>query len=224
MKTTFQCFFAVAVVAVACSGCAGLRAYPLEDVLSALGLLDRADELPFLGVGVAAVEAECERFEQPQDHPLLDVAAGTVLDDLAGLEGCWGACVGPQLLQAQGFLRADVEFYRFDLAPGRMIYQVVQRGEPPFGLFDVSLEHVYSFEVTGPDRITVRLVSVTSSSTLGSEGQMEGPREVPDAEPFDLQITLQGDVFKFGDCAGASADFSGPHRANLVFFRFDCPP
>ncbi len=220
MKPTFQCFFAVAVVAVACSGCGGLLTCPLLSVLAAE---ERVAELPFLGVGVAAVEAGCERFEQPQDHPLLDVAAGTVLDDLAGMEGCWGACVGPELLQAQGFLHADVEFYRFDLAPGRIIYQVVQRGEPPFG-FDVFLEHVYSFEVTGPDRITVRLVSATSSSTLGSEGQMEGPREVPDAEPFDLQITLQGDAFKFGDSAGASADFSGPHRANLVFFRFDCPP
>ncbi len=220
-------FSVVGVLAALLGGCTG----PMEDLgalmmaFSFQGQLaaeERLEELPDLAVEVATVEEQCSEFEQPADHPLLDVPAGTVLDDLRGLDGCWGACASPELLQAPAFVAADIEFYRFDFSTNRMTYQVVQRGGS-FLDFDVFLEDTYSLEISGPDRITVRLIAASSSSTLASLPDVQGPLEVVDAEPFDLQITLMGDAFKFGDSLGASPDFSGPHRACLVFFRFECP-
>jgi len=180
------------------------------------------DSLLSVPDGVAAVESDSAYFAQSPDDPLLDVPAGTVIDDLADLEGCWGAYAGPDLLEGGVFVRADAEFYSFDLDTMRMTYQVLQRGGWIFP-FDVVLEHVYELHISTPDRITVRLVSGTSSSNLASMAEGDGSFVVEDAEPLDLQITLDGDSFKFGDSEDASSGFSGPHRANLVFRRFDCP-
>ena len=193
-------------------------------VATSLGLVGGCLDNSALTVpaGVAAVERERTYFAQSPDDPLLDIPAGTVIDDLAGLEGCWGAYAGPDLLDGGVMVRADAEFYSFDFNAMRMTYQVLQRGAGLFP-YDVALEHVYELEISAPDRITVRLLTVESSSDLAIMREGQGLVVVEDAEPFDLQITLDGDAFKFGDSEGASSDFSAPHRANLVFKRFDCP-
>jgi hypothetical protein len=180
------------------------------------------DSLLSVPEGVAAVESDSAYFAQSPDHPLLDVPAGTVIEDLAGLEGCWGAYAGPDLLEGGAFVRVDAEFYSFDLDTMRMTYEVLQRGGWIYQ-FDGALEHVYELEIPAPDRITVRLVASAASTNLVSVQEVTGCMVVEDAEPLDLQITLDGDAFKFGDSEDASSDFSGPHRANLVFRRFDCP-
>ena len=180
------------------------------------------DSLLSVPDGVAAVESDSAYFAQSPDDPLLDAPAGTVIGDLAGLEGCWGAYAGPDLLDGGLYVRADAEFYSFDLDVRRMTYQVLQRGGWVYQ-FDVATEDVYELEIPAPDRITVRLLSGASSSNLVSMQEVDGSFVVEDAEPFDLQITLDGDSFKFGDSEGASSDFGGSHRANLVFRRFDCP-
>lgn len=189
------------------------------------------DEVPDLPAGVAFVEETKTGFDQPSEHPLLDTPAGTVIDDLAKLSGCWGAYAGPEMVAP---LQGDAEFYQFDFESGEMAYQVLQRGPtedmsvgqivPVVPGLDVAGEWVYSAAMTGPDRITVRLVSAWASINAVDTGlDLPQRQEVEDAEPFDLQITLEGDVFKIGDSEGASPDFSAPHRANLLFFRFDCP-
>ena len=70
-------------VTVACAGC-----FPLAR-------LSEMDDIPG---GAARVEEMPDAFEQPADHPLLDAPAGTVIDDLGGLGGCWGAYAGPELI------------------------------------------------------------------------------------------------------------------------------
>jgi hypothetical protein len=180
------------------------------------------DSLLSVPDGVAAVESDSTYFAQSPDDPLLDAPAGTVIGDLAGLEGCWGAYAGPDLLDGGLYVRCDAEFYSFDLDARRMTYQVLQRGGWVYQ-FDATLEHVYEIDIPAPDRITVRLVSMTWSTNLAAGPDASGSEAVEDAEPFDLQITLDGDSFKFGDSEGASSDFGAPHRANLVFRRFDCP-
>ncbi len=200
-------------VIVACAGC-----FPL-------GRLPEIDDIP---TGAARVEAMADAFEQPADHPLLDVPAGTVMDDLGGLSGCWGAYAGPELVTAP--LDALVEFYRFDFDAEQMIHQGIQRNAEGglwtlIGLdFDVGWEDVYSFRVSGPDRITVQWLSGRLTSNVRDAEFPERPEDRPDPDPVDRQITLSGDQFRFGDSeGGTSLDFWGSDRANLVFFRFDCP-
>jgi hypothetical protein len=90
------------------------------------------------------------------------------------------------------------------------------------GSFDTAGEWVYALEHTDEDRITARLQSLWSNTNLPGQDRFESTCD-DDCPEFILQITLQGDTFKFGDSLGAAPDFSGPHRAHLVFFRLDCP-
>ena len=191
-------------------------------------------ELLEIPQGVAYVESSSDMFAQDPDDPLLKLSPGMVIDDLAGLSGCWGAYAGAELVAP---IEADVEFYQFDFDEGRLYYQILQRGadDPRSALIeggvydymtalmypmDAADERVYSCEVTAPDRITVALLA-TRFSTDWPDQPDRGWYHTEDPVPYDLQITLDGDRFVFGE--GASPGFSGPHRDNLVFFRFDCP-
>lgn len=188
-----------------------------------------ADDLLMVPAGVAAVEDLREPFLQPDDHPLLHVAAGTVMDNLAGLEGCWGSYFVPE---PPAPISVNVEFYQFDFESNEVSYQVLQRGtDDPLSallnlglVFDVSTETGYAFDLTGPDRMTLRIESLEFSSNLVVPLPEEGEEEaIENVEPLNLQITLDGDAFKIGDSLDAASEFEGPHRAALVFFRFECP-
>ena len=43
---------------------------------------------------VAYVEANRDTFTDLDDHSLASIPVGTVMDDLGGLEGCWGRATG----------------------------------------------------------------------------------------------------------------------------------
>lgn len=163
-------------------------------------------------------------FAQSQDHPLLQVPAGTVIDDLEGLDGCWGSYARPDMIAPP---KVNAEFYRFDIETNRLFHQILQRGPKDlFGVltlqnFDVAGEWVYSLDVSAPDRITIRLLSVAFDATVADV--VVGTHVVEDAQPAILQVTLQDNAFKYGESFDASPDVSAPHRAILVFFRFECP-
>jgi len=194
------------------------------------------DSLLQVPEGVAAVEASKEQFEQPAEHPLLSVPAGTVIDDLAGLEGCWGAYAGPEAVSP---LLADVEFYRFDFGQGEIVHQILQRGprsylsilagsgvnevvEALYHSADVASEYTYeSVEIADPDRVVAALTH--SSGSTNRAGMPPDEHTLEEPTVWELQVTLDGENFKFGDSLDASSGFEGPHRANLIFHRFDCP-
>jgi hypothetical protein len=178
------------------------------------------DKLSFLPAGAAAVEANRQRFAQPASDPVLSLPAGTVADDLADLAGCWGAFANPGSADKAG-LEADAEFYDFDFTAKRITYQVLQRSRALGGM-TVSLEHVYTFEVTAPDRITARLTSMSAGSTLAGSPSVRN-QPVASATPIVLQVTRVRDAFKFGNSLDASSDWSKPHRSFLLFRRFECP-
>ena len=178
------------IIMVACAGCGGRLETSLE---------------------VAEVEAKREAVTQVEDHPLLSLPAGTVIDDLSGLEGCWASYSTQDYLG--GTVVDSYEYYRFDLANGELNHQLLHRG--PL-IYDQVSESIYSIEITGSDRVTIQLQSLLLEySALDPPG--EEPREV-EGEPFDLQITLDGDAFKIGDTGAPSLYFS----SEVVAFRFDC--
>lgn len=172
--------------------------------------------------GVAYLERIPEQFEQPEEHPLFSVPAGTVIDDLQGLTGCWGAAYSKQ------FLDAGFEFYFFDLEAREMVYQVLSRGSDELFGVDVAVDYLYSLAFVGADRITVELQSFSATGNVAGVPDVSFSCQdvsdcVEELPVFTLLVTLQGESFKFGDSEDASPDFSGPHRASLVFFQFECP-
>jgi len=176
--------------------------------------------------GVAAVEENSSEFKQSSSHPLHEAAPGTVIDSLDQLYGCWGAFAGPEFVGPG--LNSNAEYYRFDLDNSSWTYQVVQRAPFSLGLeLAVAAESTYSIEIVAPDRIQAELLSSRIMSNLPGSSSLPGFNGEDEAEPgevvFELQITLDGDAFKFGDSLDASPDFGAPHRANLTFFRFECP-
>ena len=110
----------------------------------------REGEIADLPIEVALVEERGSQFEQEPDHPLLTVDFGTVVDDLSNMGGCWGTFTSRE----DSLVRADAEFYRFDLQLMEMTHQILQRGIPDeeaVGLFtgmnfDIFTEGVYSIE------------------------------------------------------------------------------
>ena len=199
---------AVFLLAAACGGCVGRLETSLE---------------------VAEVEANREAFAQVVDHPLLSVPAGTVIDDLSGMEGCWGAYVSDEYMQqlsAGGGLAEELGavdtyfFYRFDLERGELTFQGLMRMEAPFvGAFDFAEENIYSLEITAPDTITVQLQSRLIESNVDSPGNGLTEFAPGEVELFDVQVILEGEVLRIFESEGRS--LPSPHE--IVFFRFDCP-
>ena len=214
----------ITVLAIAC-GCTGC--FP---ILPPLG--PREGEIADLPIEVASVEEMGSQFEQEPNHPLLTVDFGTVVDDLSNLDGCWGTFTSREDFP----VRADAEFYRFDLQLMEMTHQILQRGIPDeqaIGLmtgmnFDVLTHNVYSIESTGDDHITVLWVSGRSGV---SSNMLEALEELT-SDPFpppppsgvahdatDVYLLLQEDALRVGSLTSDSTAF----RANRVFTRFECP-
>ena len=182
----------------------------------------RLDELPWTPAGAEAVELDSETFQYDADDPLLAASAGTVIDDLSALGGCWGAYVDAASI-SEGVAQSDAEFYQFDFTEGVMTYQVIQRVNPLFG-FDTAVEIVYSLEVVGTDEIAIQALTGRTASMWAEMEAMAGVSyDVEDEEPLHLQVIVDGDAFRFADSLDASPDFSAPHRSGLVFKRLDCP-
>lgn len=214
----------VAALAIVC-GCAGC-------IRLGVPLGPREGEIADLPIEVASVEEMRSQFGQEPNHPLLTVDFGTVVDDLSNLGGCWGTYTSRE----DSAVRADAEFYRFDLQLMEMTHQLLQRGIPDeeaVGLFtgmnfDIFHENVYTIESISDDHITVLWVSGksgASSNYLEAIAELTSepwPPSQPNdgaADAIDVYILLQEDALRIGSSTSDSTGF----RANRVFTRFECP-
>lgn len=160
---------AMLVITYGCTGCIPL--------LTPLG--PREGEIADLPFEVALVEQMGNQFEQEPGHPLLDVDLGTVIDDLSNLGGCWGTHTSRE----DTLVRADTEFYRFDLQRMEMTHQLLTRGIPDeeaVGIlvsmnFDLFTESVSSIQSVGDDHITVLNVS-NRFGVSSNAGELPPPR------------------------------------------------
>jgi len=194
---------------VACGGCGT----PVVDLPSEL----------------AEVQANRMLFLQPDDDPLLEVEPGTVIDDLTGLQGCWAFTA--EGTSDEGSFEA-AQFIRFDFDAGKVVRQILGRND----LIAFVLEDVYVLEPgSSPDAVTLdlleasadessplleRLAAITPNS--GSLG--DGAADPAQANPFDLNIVLDGDAFVItGSIGDPVRDASLPFVEGRIFQRFDCP-
>lgn len=82
---------------------------------------------------VAFVRDNSGQFAQSDNDPLADTPVGTVIDDLSGLTGCWGAYSvilaeeGTPLVTAGEPLLETSELFRIDVDAGEMTFQILQR-------------------------------------------------------------------------------------------------
>ena len=202
---------------MACSGCASLAGL----VLGSLSLgRPQAVMLPFVPAGASFVESNASSFRQQPDHPLLNVPAGTIMDALSGLNGCWAANESPRSLLDAAGEESRTSFLRINLATNELVYQLIVRGGA-FLPFDESMELVYSIEAVELDRIIVRFISGTSSSTFSGESRVLESLAPADDGTRSVQITLDGDAFRIGDSLEAT-EFAG-FDPSLVFLRLECP-
>jgi hypothetical protein len=189
-------------------------------------LLDRIPE------GITLMQEDPARFEQTADHPLLSVPSGTVVDDLAGLAGCWGAYKTRSSYEDMYGVEpcmdhnGEFELYHFDFETGCLtITQLIRGVLNDVSGYDVLTEKRMDFVISGPDRITVQPRYITICDEYIPFGCQSGP--VWD-EASEIPVTLDDGAIRFGQ----SEDFQFideygnvycvPFLSQWVYLRLDC--
>lgn len=205
--------------------CNGNRRFNAGSLVVALGVivaLMGCDQIPMfvppkeLFAEIDYVVSHRDDFAQFQDNPLAEVEAGTVIDDLSNLHGCWGAFdvfVNDFSEPIPILTLEDYEVYRFDTTTGEAEWQVLQEGNLPLAGYTVALlSRSGQFEVSSPDRVRLRIgVSIGNDPQTG-----ESVTHGLDPEQVDeYLVTVSGDFMKLSD---GTID----QRDELVFARFEC--
>ena len=222
----------VAFSAVLVAGCGGFR----SDMRDFAVILDfaRTIEVPQeIPAEILAVMAEPDRFS-PQDHPLRNVAAGTVVDDLAGLDGCWGRA---ELDAWDGTFDGSCDVLTLDRISGLAThYQgYAQPRDFPGGPDQLSV-NTYAYEVLSNQRVRLELLE-RRAGVVDEQGQIKplplflwliGWGMTEDCidsddlrEPVIMRmlVTLEGDYLK--TCDPEWYDCDDPELGDL-WVRMDC--
>jgi hypothetical protein len=170
------------------------------------------------------------------EDPLDDVPAGTVMDDLAGIDGCWasverfGAVSRDGLSGIQrlfydvvvGMIGANatgdlLDVYHFDLNANTYTSYTWTGGS-------LGLGPIYGFRGDVIDMTTDRITMVTMEiyDSHDQEGRLvENPEFQPlEGEPFEIEVTLSGDLLKV-DLFPETVDPNGEDVSS--YKRFPCP-
>ena len=169
------------------------------------------DTLAFVPSGADAVRVNSERFKTADNDPLRALPDGAVRDPLTGLDGCWGGFEQYDLVF--GAKLANADYYRFDLANSKCVYERLQSSG--LGLA-ASIREEFDIVRVGTERITLKTTRSRFASTIlpaeiGGDGVMEF---TPTDEPaWDISVTREGDRFVLRESEGYT----------IVFIRMDCP-
>ena len=213
MRKLFRVFVVVAMASVvvglgAWSGCTGLQSSGSNRV--------RPEVMPAELEPVIADEAA---FATDSGSPLASVEAGTVVDSLDELGGCW-AVYYQYTIEADGdSMAADTsvnayEVYRFDADTGDVEYQLYQ--EAVSGAVGVLLVYEGQFTVLDESRVQTTWEKVTVSDP--NTGQLQTQAITEDATTVMI-IARSGDELRIWPESG-DADNNEPLR---IYNRFDCP-
>ena len=173
---------------------------------------------------IALVLGDQVRFTAGEDDQLQGVEAGTVVDDLSGLAGCWGVyeleCApdvapdGPCLIAGQTlqFNPVTGELIRYTYQDIVGIVQVMDVWE---GTYEVVDDGHLTFDVT---RVLSNLPTVTSVTDI-----TDRYRTLPS---YDVYVTLSDDRLKAtfvtpADNPRTPAGFL--ENETFIHQRFDCP-
>ena len=181
-----------------------------------------------------------------EDHPLKDVSVGTVIDDLSGLDGCWGRfALNPIEHPETGevFEQERVEVLFFDLAAGRVTSHFfftrppldfslsADSGFPDsfFGETPFFLTVVSSVEIIRDNMITINGISSTGAA-IEADGRFVFDCGVAlggsfnDTASLTGLVTLQGNFLKKDDSLGGPEDALAEANDEFaeLWVRFDC--
>lgn len=171
-----------------------------------------------LAAPLAHVFNHKDSFARQADHPLADVVAGTVVDDLATLTGCWGAFTPD--IAADDNLAAPIDDYtalRFGPASGEFTWWTL---EDVGGYFPVILTFRGRYSVVDAHRLRLEHTSEEFYNPVTRKYESQPPH----GEPVEWLATLSGEYLKMlmlvnvGDPPPAP----GAPDYSIVFRRFDC--
>ena len=174
-------------------------------------------ELP---AALAYVYEHPDAFTQGRDDGLADVTAGKVVDDLAGLSGCWGSYI--EDIASEDDMPVRVDDYSalvFDRAAGEFTWWTL---EDFGGHFPMVISQTGRFSVVGDDRIQLVMVGVGNYNPLTGEfEEMWSEEEVA----MECLATLSNGRLKLLmlDAPGYDAPDTSEADYSFVFVRFDCP-
>ncbi len=176
---------------------------------------------------ILTVEGDPERF-RVDEHPLADVAVGTVLDDLSGLTGCWGGYYPPGEDADEAAPISWAEVLKFDLVGGTLTRHVFSQFRPDSPIIEdvggasLLTTFVSDLEIRGTNRVVTK--GVGGAATAFDESGR------PVFTPFVLAVffhvgqrsedlvTLSGDHLK----TGAVYDNELDETTVQSWFRLEC--
>ncbi len=157
-------------------------------------------------------------FTPSPDDPLGDLAAGTAVDDLSHLTGCWGWFEQAGSAREGSAPTAFYEVYQFDADAGtvnRWVFTPSFLLIPPVVAWDQG-----SFVALDDGRIEIRLDRYTIIDMRTGTGR-EFTILPDDIAVSERLVTIDGDQLLIADPAYVAGDTSGP--IGRIFTRFDCP-
>lgn len=198
---------------------------------------------------LSVVRDDPNRFSL-EDHPLKDVDVGTVIDDLSGLEGCWGRYVlRPIEITETGevFELELAEVFIFDLAAGRVTrHSSLTRpplefsldlpggttfgegfiGETPGFLTVVSHVEIIDDKLIATDGIRSEVAAIEADGRMVFDCQLAVVGSINETTSLTWVVTLQGDFLKMHDDLGgpedALAHAEDQDEFAELWIRFDC--
>jgi hypothetical protein len=202
MSTAMRVFVAVAATGmlVVVGGCVWVGSF-------GDGIVVPAEMQPVIATPV--------QFTAATDNALQTVAPGTVIDDLSGLDGCWGAYLPGEFLAA-GF----VDVMHFDRAAARFTRYsgIAAAGGGLWAEFPAVAIETGRFEVTGPATVLLTTETVAYRGPHADEFPGE---TLPNPVARPALVTLSGgEVLFYIDTSNASE--VDTDEARPIFMRFEC--
>lgn len=167
---------------------------------------------PVLPDELAYVVNHEQDFAQDVDDPLRQVSAGTVVDDLGQLSGCWGAF---DQFDFAGRRVDNYEAYRFDPTSGEMTWF----GYAPdvLGFLPGAANYSGMFSVADESHIVFTVLEVSTINPATGDYETH---DMPAGTQWTYSVTLDGNRLRMFWTDGP--DDQPAERNNLVFRRFDC--
>ena len=203
-------FIACAVVACLC-GCESVPEFAAPRVVP--------DEVAF-------VRDNSGQFAQSESDPLADTPVGTVIDDLAGLTGCWGAYSvilaeeGTPLVTAGEPLLETSELFSIDVDAGEMSFQILQRDA--LGVLTAVVTYQGILTLLDERRAAFDITSFSTNDPQTGDIITLGSDEFEQDLVWQFLFTLDGDRMK-AVFSGEGDEEPAADGPEIVYFRFDCP-
>ena len=173
---------------------------------------------------IEMVRASKNDFAQSEDQPLAMVSAGTVMDDLANLDGCWAAYESHEVIGDELLTEVEIfAFYRIDLQAETLVHQILitwtdlDTGETGAAGPEVASVSSGSLEIVAPNKMIESWKHLFSLNV--ETGATFGWTPCGALVSNDL-VTVSGDEMKIGSSSAEDGDGGLPE---MVFTRFECP-